>query len=274
MNDDHDADATPEPEQDAHIRALLAELGAGPDGEPMPPEVAARLEDTLALLVAERGRAGAAANTGNDESDSPGKVVPIRRRWQPRLAGAAAAVVVLGAGGVAVANFGLLGGSSSSADRAGAGDSTTAGSSPEATATSPAPGGDPLGRREASIAGASLPAISATSFASDVKALLQRRASLVPPAEKLSAPDASAGAAPESSPGPTSSDQAKRAPAGAQFHKSCPGPEITDGAFPDPVRYDGDPAVLVVHPEHDGHRLVEAWDCAGDRRLASTTLTP
>ena len=44
------------PEQDARIRALLAELGSGPDGEPIPPEVEARLDDTLAMLVAERGR--------------------------------------------------------------------------------------------------------------------------------------------------------------------------------------------------------------------------
>lgn len=41
-----------QPEADAHIRALLAELGSGPDGETMPPEVAARLDDTLARLVA------------------------------------------------------------------------------------------------------------------------------------------------------------------------------------------------------------------------------
>ncbi len=39
---------------DARIRALLAELGSSPDRETVPPEVAARLEDTLGRLVAER----------------------------------------------------------------------------------------------------------------------------------------------------------------------------------------------------------------------------
>ena len=106
-----------DPAQDARIRALLAELGSGPDGEPLPPEVAARLDDTLALLVAERGRAGGARPEDETTADN---VVPLRRRWLPRAAVAAAAVIVLGAGGVFVANLGQMSGTglSSSSDSA------------------------------------------------------------------------------------------------------------------------------------------------------------
>jgi hypothetical protein len=32
-------------------------------------------------------------------------------------------------------------------------------------------------------------------------------------------------------------------------------------------------AVLLVHPAEEGRQLVEAWTCAGDRRLDSTRLT-
>ncbi len=38
------------------------------------------------------------------------------------------------------------------------------------------------------------------------------------------------------------------------------------------VLYDGTPAALVVHPAKDGERLVEAWTCGGDRRLDSATV--
>ncbi len=85
MNDEHDADpddVTSDPEvdaeQDARIRALLAELGSGPDGEPIPPEVEARLDDTLALLVAERGRAagGPGERRGRRPSRRPATSYP------------------------------------------------------------------------------------------------------------------------------------------------------------------------------------------------------
>jgi hypothetical protein len=40
------------------------------------------------------------------------------------------------------------------------------------------------------------------------------------------------------------------------------------------VRYDGRPAVLLIHPESGGQQVVDAWNCAGNRKLASTTITP
>ena len=99
MNDEHESepdDVTPDPEHDARIRALLAELGSGPDGEPIPPEVEARLDDTLALLLAQRAGTGSAAADEHGADESTSDVVPLRRRWTPRAAVAAAAVIVLG----------------------------------------------------------------------------------------------------------------------------------------------------------------------------------
>src|SRR5215213_3032580 len=95
MNDERDLDPGQE-----RIRALLADLGSpqAPDAASMPPEVAARLDETLAGLVAERSTEAVPAN-----------VLPLRRRWVQRGAAAAAAVIVLGVGGVAVAD--LVGGS-------------------------------------------------------------------------------------------------------------------------------------------------------------------
>ena len=56
--------------------------------------------------------------------------------------------------------------------------------------------------------------------------------------------------------------------------RACPGPEVTDGAAARQVLYDGRKSVLLVHPERGGRLLVEAWNCDGDRRLASTKIKP
>jgi hypothetical protein len=261
-----------QPEADAHIRALLAELGSGPDGETMPPEVAARLDDTLARLVAERADAGESPGDAPDDapdSQRTGSVVPLRRRWVSRMTTAAAAVIVLGAGGVAAANLGVFSGDSPmSADSAeSAGDSSaeksvpeTAGSDTGATSDSPTPS-DSSGR-EGVASAVAVPRVSAKSFASDVTALLRARTSLVTPERR-------------SGSGSTQDqDAAPEGPARALEARDCAGPKITDGAVPNPIRYDGGLAVLVVHPERDGGQLVEAWTCDGDRLLAGTTVAP
>ena len=271
MNDEHDADPddiTSDPEveaeQDARIRALLAELGSGPDGEPIPPEVEARFDDTLALLVAERSRA--AGGPGEHESTTE-NVVPLRRRWLPRAGAAAAAVIVLGVGGLAVANFSGLSQSEqrSSSDSAGAsapeaesGADSKTGSEPESE-----PGSD-------SRTGATqLPDLSAASFESDVSVLLQGRASMLA-SEGEAAGEGEAG----EEPAPSSRDNALAGAPGVLPSRACPGPEVTDGAAARQVLYDGRRAVLLVHPERGGRLLVEAWNCDGDRRLTSTKIKP
>jgi hypothetical protein len=260
MNDDPTDDG-PGAGQDAHIRALLAELGSGPDGETMPPEVTARLDDTLARLLAERGIAAGDDESGAEDVDN---VVPLRRRWLPRATAAAAAVIVLGAGGVAAANLGVF--SSGDANSAGghASDSQASESAPATDAPSEeAPGG--------ATASGRLPELGARTFAADVTALVQRRASLVTPDE---VPGRAAGSAEKSPHRLGNDDKAQQAPSDAVGSAACPGPKITDGAVPNPVRYDGQRAVLVVHPERNGRQLVQAWDCSGKRLLAGTSITP
>ncbi len=182
MNDEPMDETSPD---DAHIRALLAELGSGPDGRPMPPEVAARLDDTLARLVAERaGSPESGPESAGDPDEhvsAAGNVVPFRRRWVPRATAAAAAVVILGAGSVAVANLGILGSgtdSSVSSDSAGgsseekvAQEGAEGESVPNASPSSPTSGDTALiPDRTTALA---LPEVSASSFESDVTTLLR-----------------------------------------------------------------------------------------------------
>jgi hypothetical protein len=105
----------PEGQEEA-VRRLLAQSG-GPD--PLPPEVAARLDATLARLVEERAR-------GGSDSDPEGEteilvLTPRPQRW-PKLLLAAAAVVVAGFGiGTLVHNGSLSGSSSADSTSGGAG---------------------------------------------------------------------------------------------------------------------------------------------------------
>jgi hypothetical protein len=87
------------PEDDEHVRRLLADAR---ESGPMPPEVAARLEDTIVGLAAARA-------TGATDTPQPAPapvpasetVIPIRRSRRHRVVavlGAAAAVAVVGLG--------------------------------------------------------------------------------------------------------------------------------------------------------------------------------
>ena len=75
-------------------------------------------------------------------------------------------------------------------------------------------------------------------------------------------------------PSPNSRENALPGAPGVLPSRACPGPEVTDGAAARQVLYDGRRAVLLVHPERGGRLLVEAWNCDGDRRLASTKIKP
>jgi hypothetical protein len=133
--DEHQVDQpTPEltPAQERAVRDLLA--GARHD-KPVPPQVVARLDATLAGLVAERGATPAAAPAPSSpaspsSSAAPAArpsapVVPLARRRR-RIASAslvaAAAVVV---GGVAIGQ--MVGGQSGSSDSASISDDSGAG---------------------------------------------------------------------------------------------------------------------------------------------------
>jgi hypothetical protein len=226
---EHEHDPELDPEQERHLRALLADLGStGGGAERLPDDVALRLEDTLAGLVAERSAVPARS----------------RSRWLPRLAVAAAAVVVLGLGGVATIHLSRSGGENSTADSAaGGGSAGSAGS--EAQSPSPLYGANKLAQ--------AVPGLSSSGFAREVAALVGSRPGLRAPAAE-------------------DTSSARTASPGAD--STCAGPAVTDGARVTPVSLDAAPAALVVHPAKGGKRLVEAWSCGGAHRLASTTIAP
>jgi hypothetical protein len=234
MNDEH-----LDPEQEERVRALLAELGSAPDAASMPPDVAARLDETLAGLVAER-------------EEAPADVVPLRRRWAPRVAVAAAAVIVIGAGGVAAANLGVFNGTSndtaSSADSSAGGGSSSTESLDGAATT--APPSNPA--QVPNALPVRLPRVTAASFDQDVARLLQQRS----PAQDSAA----------------NQRKSELGAAAGQADTACPGPSTSDGSTTTTVLYDGARAVLVIHPAQGGERLVEAWACGGNRVLHSARL--
>jgi hypothetical protein len=234
MNDEQDLD----PEQDAHVRALLAGLGSAPD-ETVPPEVAARLDETLAELLAERSAAA---------TDEPGNVSPLRRRWSTRVAAAAAAVIVVGTGGVVAAHLGAFGhGSDDSATSAG---SSSAGAVPLLSPKSPQPSAAAPDRTYA----AHIPALSAATFDREVTSLVG-----------TTNPSSVQGAA------GNARLPAHRTPAplAAQEDSACPGPATGQHVQHLVVLYDGQPAALLIHPERNDAVLVEAWSCQGGSRLNS-----
>jgi hypothetical protein len=260
MTDEHELDPELDPEQEERVRALLADLGTAPDAAAMPPEVAARLDETLASLVAEQSPADTPAETS-------GTAVPLRRRWAPRLAAAAAAVIVVGVGGVAVAKLGGFGGSSaedtSSAGSAAGGNASSGTESLDSSAPA-APSGTPSAL-SGSLA-ARLPRVTDGTFEADVTRILQR----------------------QPAPQRTDANERKTAQDGADttgkgLIGSCTGPSTGSGETTEPVLYDGELSVLVIRPAADGQRLVTAYSCDGralrsahvpDPGVASASPTP
>ncbi len=242
MTDDHpEQDPDLDPGDEARIRALLADLGEGPDAASMPPDVSSRLDATLAGLVAER----AEVPTGSEEP--AGTVVPLRRRWASRAAVAAAAVIVVGAGGVAAVNLGVFGGNDDAMKSAGGAASSTTESQHDSAPTAAPSTANGLLNQD-------LPQLSAARFDTQVTSLLGN------PSARNELP-----------PGPNRRE-AGTSSAGGDAVRGCPGPAVSDASRIRVVLYDGTPAALVVHPQRDRTRLVEAWTCTGDRRLDSASV--
>ena len=286
-------DPTLDPATDAHLRSLLAELGSGPDGDPMPPEIAARLDATLARLLRPAETAPVSAETAPvsggtaPRSETGSNVVPLRRRRARRtFAAAAAAVVLLGAGGVAVSQLGGLAGSSggSSADSATSGSaSSDAGGSASAPESAPDATESQEGTQDGTQAGSQaggLPAVRLATFDADATRLLRQAAAdrsviQVPNGRALTGtPATPTPPTPGSTATPTDPSVTDVPPgdAAAVRRAGCTPPPADDGALPSAITLDGRPAVLVVHPARDGRRLVQAWSCSGERVLASARV--
>ncbi len=250
------------PEQEEQVRRALA---AAPPVEGLPAEVAARLDATLADLVAER----AAGESGPE----PGVVTSLeerrRRRW-PGVLVAAAAVSVLAYGvGTTLGGVGLSGGS---AESTAARDQTFSGAGAD-SADGGATGG------------------GAEDAPEEPGALVTDRGDSV-------AGDSRPTGAPCSSPGPsactgvpcarrwagwsgTRSSRGRRPPTPTR-RGTRPGSWTTGASSPTwpgatalaAVRLDGRRATLVVRKAVDGTRVAEIYSCGDGSDLLAITQVP
>jgi len=272
MSDERADEADFDDPAHAPIRDLLSSARVD---TPIPADVAARLDATLAELT---GQASPPV-----DQDAGAVVVPLRRRLAPRLLAAAVVVAIAGVGAVGL-NRVLQ-------DQAGTSDSVTAGAAADSGTESAAePPAVPqvtsksnrlLNGFSANAAGGVV-ALTAADFATQVQ-----RLDLTTSVLQLDTGLKWASGTPESAPGPTpkSADSSNRDQSGgsrrgadtvtsssAAKALACPGPGI-DGTSSYAILLDRKPAVLVVHPATNGTRLVEAWSCDGSQVLAFTTVT-
>ncbi len=244
---------TPEEEQEAVRRALAATPPAGP----MPPEVVARLEATLAELAAGRpaGAGGPAAAAAG-----PAPVDELerrrRRRW-PRVLVAAASVAVLAYGAGVVLQDAGPEAETAATDSAGGdaggraesdGGTTGSGVSPQEAA--------PPGDRDAPglVADGPVVELRAPTLRRDVVRHLERgRSAVDAEVDSLATLDA------------------RRY---SRKDGTCLLPELRAGDEVTAARLDGRRATLVVHPARGGTRVAEVYWCGDGRTLLAQTEVP
>ncbi len=254
MTDDHDETPQPQdlsPEEEAEVRRLLTEAG-GPLTTPA--DVVARLDETLAGLVAERVQEA-------DGDGPPATVTHLatrRRRWPTALL-AAAAVVVVGYGLGNVVNGDMAG---SDAGSAGGGSADSAESEPEAAADD-AGGGDNLAAlpRDGELTYSSTPRLRLSSDDFDAGV---RRA--VGNADDVSLTDDTSGQAASQN----ARKQELRKLRSALGRCAEPPSERRDRWFV--VRYDGKVATLVVGPRRQGAVDARVYSCDGTTLLRASTV--
>ncbi|WP_310961774.1 hypothetical protein [Nocardioides terrisoli] len=268
-------------EDDARVRALLADARTD---EPMPADVAARMDDVLAGLAAGRSSAGAQHTPSATEPATErttrggtgrGTVVPLRRRVLGGLV-AAAAVVAIG-GGIAIAQRGQAGHSGSAAATSDSGAATS--SAPAGgRVILPSPSGSLLrapastkqpDRHTPMLAG-TLPALTTAAFGEQVRSLLGLDNGLSTFSAATPAPtgDSRAREPRHSGRAGNLDDRA------AQAVRTCTAPSPAVGPREDvrPILLDGVRATLVVDPVRARPRLARAYSCDDGAVLARTTL--
>lgn len=286
MNDQENPDSEPEFDDPAYadLRALLADARAT---GPVPDDVAVRLEETLAALTSDRRHSVPDIATGT------GVVVPLRRRSRvgSRLLAAAAAVIVVGAGGIGVSEvLRNTGNDQGVADSA----SSFAESDDQESVPGPAaPSAAPLDRPYdlnggAWVETAALPKFTAAGFAAEAAAfryplgIVQDSLGLTPQTPAPTGADQDPPPTPDpdatkdlSSGGTTGGGQQSSAErqrlAYSAAKAACPGP-VGGGAILVPIQYDGQPASLAIYPATEDGRRYEAWSCDGTILLASTVV--
>lgn len=245
----NERDETSASEQEQVSRLLAAAGGPPPE---LPHDVAARLDDVLAGLVADRETEPLPA----DEVAGVTELAPRRRRW-PQLLVAAAAVSVLGIGlgnivqpaqeeAMPVDSAGSAAEKPRTADRENAGE----GSAPldSGPLRSESERSAPRGQDAPGVTGSLSELTSRTRLQSESLTVDVQRIEdfglAVPVADTQ-----------------------------RQWADACVRPETQAGAEWLPVRLDGEPAVLVLGAPTDGRRTAEVFTCdEGDRPAVSTTV--
>jgi len=249
------------PEEEDQVRRALA---AAPPVEGLPAEVAARLDATLADLVAERP-----AGEGGPE---PGAVTSLeerrRRRW-PGVLVAAAAVSVLAYGvGTTLGGVGLSGGSAESTaardetfsgagadsadDGATGGGAEDAPEEPDALVTDredAAPGASPADGRALLVSGTVR--LHRGSLREEVGRLVQDAVH----ARALA-------------------DAQKSRDTAGFLGERCERPDLARGDRLAAVRLDGRRATLVVRKAVEGTRVAEIYSCGNGSDLLAITQVP
>lgn len=249
MSEDHD-----------WVRRLLADAGRSP--EPMPPDVADRLDRVLDELAAEPGRA-----------ETDGAVVPMTRRRHRRWAGAVLAAAAVTVGGYSLTATGLLDGLTGGAETQTAGDSDSGSAADAAVggslAEEPRDGaardrGSQEGAGAEALAGEPLTRGHAADGPSDLSSATLRRdaARLVSGRDLISSRKAQGGAAVQDS---------REAPTALRRAGCVPPPAAVRGRRT-AVTYDGRPATAVVRRTPDGRADVALWDCESPTRLARVVV--
>lgn len=239
------------PEQEEQVRRALASL---PAPEPMPPDVAARLDARIEELHAARAADSAVGAPGEEPATTPGRRGAGRERRWPRLLVAAAVLAVVGIG---VGNVleGTGGGESSTA-----GDAASGGRALEA-APEQAPNAYPP---SASVTGelaqrmvltAERLQLHSRSLADDVTQLSLLR---LPRAEADDEAHSQEG-------GATAPRRLARLFAPCTLPSTRPGDRLVA------VRLDGTPATLVLREAEDGTRVAQVYSCDDPGRLLART---
>jgi hypothetical protein len=219
----------PETPDEELVRRLLADAR---HDEPMPADVAARLDGVLADLAAESSEVSSSSPSPPGRLVTPLRRSSHRRRWGAALVAAAAAVTA----------FAVLPGIDlPSDDGAGSSDSTAADSAGGSASDSGSDSADGKAE-EASPRSPGIALLSTATLESDVRAARRRFAGRVHQLQS----------------GAATADGCPLAVAG-------PGEAV-------PARLDGEAVLLVLRPAADGHQVADVLACGSDRVLASVTL--
>jgi hypothetical protein len=251
------------PEQEEQVRRALA---SAPPAGSLPPEVAARLEATLAGLVAERSAdPGSVAPVEAPAGTAP--VVPLeerrRRRW-PRLLVAAAAVSVVAYGvGTTLGGFPVSGGgaeSTAARDETFAGGGSGAGADTDSLLPEDSPDAPQNSRDDLDVTGSR--ALAGKILVAGTVRL--HSGSLRDDVQRLVADAADA-----RQPAPLTDRSGS-----IDTLASCEQPDTARGDRIAAARLDGRRATLVLRKASGGTRVAEVYSCGDGSRLLALTRVP